>query len=220
MYEVLYRDARGRVRELVGAMSQEQLTARLPATPDWNARQLVAHLVGVADDLTSGNVEGVTTRPWTSAQVRKREGRELAQLLAEWDEVGPRLEQAVAERRMALPPVHDVTVHETDLREGHGLPRAPEPTVVALLDSVVKVVARNHADKPGGVLLSSGDRQWRIGAGEPQASVEVEPYELYRGLFSRRSRRQLRDWPWQGDPGPYLELLPVFGARDDDQPRI
>jgi uncharacterized protein (TIGR03083 family) len=220
VFDTAYREARTRVCELVSAMDAERLGRRLPATPQWSARELVAHLVGVAADVTSGNLEGITTGPWTAAQVDARRDRDLEQLFAEWDDVGPKLELAVAERRMTLPPVHDVTVHETDLREGHGLPRAPEHHLPALLNSVASLVARNHADKPGGVLLRSAGRQWQIGGGPPAAAVELEPYELYRGLFSRRSRRQLRDWPWQGDPDGFLDLLPVFGAREDDQPTI
>lgn len=220
MYDVLYRQARSRVCDLVGSMSEQQLAKPLPATPSWSGRDLVAHLVGVAADVASGNIAGMTTEPWTAAQVERRKGRDLDDLLAEWDEVGPQAELAVAERRVTLPPVHDVTVHETDLREAHDLPRAPQDSVPPLLNSVLTVVARNNADQPGGLLLTSGDQQWRIGTGEPQASVELDPYELYRGLFSRRSRRQLRAWPWRGDPGSYIDLLPVFGGRDDDQPTI
>jgi len=220
VYDTLYRQARGRVRELVGSLSELELAGPLPATPNWSGRDLVAHLVGVAADVASGNLAGMTTEPWTAAQIERSKGRDLDDLFAEWDETGPQLERAVAERRVTLPPVHDLAVHETDLREAHCLPRAPQDSMPPLLNSVLTVVARNNADQPGGLLVTSGDQQWRIGSGEPQASVEVEPYELYRGVFSRRSRRQLRAWPWRGDPGPYIDLLPVFGGRDDDQPTI
>lgn len=53
---------------------------------------------------------------------------------------------------------------------------------------------------------------------EPVAAVTVESYELYRGLISRRSRRQMRAWDWSGDVERYVDALPVFGPRDDDQP--
>jgi hypothetical protein len=46
----------------------------------------------------------------------------------------------------------------------------------------------------------------------------VDPYELYRGLFSRRSRAQMRAWAWSGNAERYVDRLPVFGPRDDDQP--
>jgi hypothetical protein len=48
--------------------------------------------------------------------------------------------------------------------------------------------------------------------------LRADPYELFRGLLSRRSRAQMRAWDWAGNPEPYLSSLPAFGARDDDQP--
>jgi uncharacterized protein (TIGR03083 family) len=218
VYDVLYREARIRVGELASSLTDEQLEAVLAACPQWTGRQLVAHLVGVAADVNSGNLEGVTTPPWTAAQVEARKDRDLPQLLAEWDEAGPQLEQAIAERRIALQPVHDILVHEGDLRETHGLGRPPEQAITTMLAALGKLLARNHAGRPGGPLLRAGGQQWRLGDGEPDATVELDSYELYRGLFSRRSRRQLSQWPWQGDPTPFLDNLPVFGPRTDDQP--
>jgi hypothetical protein len=28
----------------------------------------------------------------------------------------------------------------------------------------------------------------------------------------------MRAWDWKGDAAPYVDALPVFGPRDDDQP--
>lgn len=218
MYDALYRESRARVGELARAMTDQQLDAAVPGCPQWTCRQLVAHVVGVAADVTSGNMEGAATPPWTAAQVEARKDRDLPRLLAEWDDVGPELERAIAERRIALQPVHDLVTHECDLRETHALGRPPEQAVTTLLAAVGKQLVRGHAGQRGGVLLRAGGQEWRLGDGEPDATVELDPYELYRGLFSRRSRHQLRSWPWQGDPGPFLDRLPILGPRDDDQP--
>jgi uncharacterized protein (TIGR03083 family) len=202
---------------LATTMPAEQLSATLPATPLWSGRDLLAHLVGVSVDVLAGNMEGAVTPPWTAAQIERRKDRSVPQLVAEWDESGPRIESMIADRSTQLQMVHDVLVHEGDLREAHGLGSPPESDVAAMLAVFGKLLARIHAERPGGVLLRAGGKQWRLGA-EPAASVEVEPHELYRGLFSRRSRAQLRAWPWQGDPGEFVDLLPVFGPREDDQP--
>ncbi len=48
--------------------------------------------------------------------------------------------------------------------------------------------------------------------------MTVDFYELYRGLHSRRSRAQMRRWEWDGSPEPWVDALPMFGPRDDEQP--
>jgi hypothetical protein len=46
---------------------------------------------------------------------------------------------------------------------------------------------------------------------------EVDAYELFRALFSRRSRTQMQAW---GLPlsAEQLDELCIFGPREDDQP--
>jgi hypothetical protein len=68
------------------------------------------------------------------------------------------------------------------------------------------------------VIQVVGGDTYRGGEGEPVTELTVDPYELFRGLGSRRSRAQMRAWNWTGDAAPYLESLPVLGPRDDDQP--
>ena len=49
----LYAGTRARFLELV---VQVDPVLHLPATPDWDVRDLVAHLVGLNQDLVAGNV--------------------------------------------------------------------------------------------------------------------------------------------------------------------
>jgi len=58
MLDVVYRDARGRLTKLVGALTGEQLRTPVPATSAWTVHELVAHLVGGAADTVSGDVRG------------------------------------------------------------------------------------------------------------------------------------------------------------------
>jgi hypothetical protein len=55
-----------------------------------------------------------------------------------------------------------------------------------------------------------------LGAGEPMVSVTADQFELFRAFGGRRSRRQILAFDWEGDPGPYLALIPAYGERDDD----
>ena len=46
---------------------------------------------------------------------------------------------------------------------------------------------------------------------------EVDEYELFRAIFSRRSRRQMQAWGLPLSPDQLDELC-IFGPREDDQP--
>jgi uncharacterized protein (TIGR03083 family) len=213
----IYDDARHRIAHLARGLSETQLAATVPGTPDWTGRQVVAHLAGAASDAVHGRTEGMPGPGWTAPQVATREGRTLDQLLAEWSEVAPGVVEALAQRRLPLPIVHDVLTHEGDLREAFGLGPLPAEVVDAALPTVAKPVVQ-RASRHGALLVRAGEREWRGGDGDPAATLTVEPYELYRGLISRRSRAQIRAWDWTGDPEPFADALPVFGPRDDDQP--
>ena len=65
------------------------------------------------------------------------------------------------------------------------------------------------------VSVRSGDDTWGAGGDE----VTVPPYELFRALFSRRSRAQVRAWAGPVPTDEQLDAIPVFGPRDDDQPQ-
>jgi uncharacterized protein (TIGR03083 family) len=219
MFDVFYRGSRSRVAELARSLTEEQLATRVAACPEWTARQLVAHLVGVAADISSGNMAGASQSSWTAAQVQSRSDRSLEELFKEWDEVGPVVEAGLADQSFSPILVFDVITHEADLRETFGLGRPPASDVDAVVQAVGAGVLQRF-DGPGTLVVRAGEHEWTGSEGEPRTVVTVEPYELLRGLISRRSRRQMRAWQWEsdGDPDAVIEKLPVFGARDDDQP--
>ena len=224
MFDAIYRHSRARVAGLAMALTDEQLASTVAATPEWTGRDVVAHLVGVASDVATGNLSGAPGPRWTAAQVDARAGRPVMDLLAEWDEVGPAMEAALAARRAGIQSVLDVLTHESDLRETFGFGTPPLADVEAATFPAIKGRVGGFGG-PGSLQVrcvdSTGDeREWTGGDGPTTAVLTVEPYELFRGLISRRSRRQMRAWQWDGDTDPALviEQLPVFGCRDDDQP--
>ena len=88
--------------------------------------------------------------------------------------------------------VWDIAVHHADLHEAFGKPRLAEHLWLPVVETLGRRRAASIVD-------------------------EVSPYELFRGLFSRRSRAQMLAW------GTALSLeeldaLCVFGPREDDQP--
>jgi hypothetical protein len=51
----------------------------------------------------------------------------------------------------------------------------------------------------------------------PDELAAVDDYELFRALFSRRSRGQVRGWSGELSDEA-IDQLGLFGAREDDQP--
>ncbi|MGE3286644.1 MAG: DinB family protein [Pseudonocardia sp.] len=168
---MLYDDSRRRVCELAASLTEEELDTRVPATPAWTARQVVAHLTGCASDALHGRTEGAPGEAWTARQVADREGRPLAAVVAEWEELGPRAREALEARKLPLRIVIDVLSHEADLREAFGRGPLPEEAVDALLPKMAPAVVGAAGD--GALVVRAGTLEMRGGDGEPTTSTST-----------------------------------------------
>jgi hypothetical protein len=81
-----YQEVRLRVSDLV-MRHPDRLDEFVPACPVWTARQLVAHLVGLARDLVDGTVDGWANERWTAAHVETFGLYDGAELVAAWSDV-------------------------------------------------------------------------------------------------------------------------------------
>ena len=88
-------------------------------------------------------------------------------------------------------PVFDIAVHHCDLHEALGLQRPAERYWLPVAEAMTR--------RAGGL-----------------AGV-VAPYEMFRAVFSRRSRAQMRAWG-TGLSDDELDAVCLFGPREDDQP--
>ena len=61
-----YVAVKDRVVELAAGLDDRD---RVAATPAWSLHDLLAHIVGVADDVVSGRVDGYASADWTRRQV-------------------------------------------------------------------------------------------------------------------------------------------------------
>jgi uncharacterized protein (TIGR03083 family) len=210
----LYRDGRARFAALVRDLSEDELTAPVPACPGWKVRDVVAHLAGVAEDVVTGNTAGAPGSDWTAAQIRRGAGRPVAELLEQWDE-----HAAVVEAKLAANPNRwstplDVATHEQDVRGAVDRPGARDnATIRALTGGLV-----GWLDVAAPLLVRIGDGdEVRVGPedGEPVV-LSTTRFEAFRWRLGRRSRRQLAAMDWSGDPEPFLDHLYVFGPSPTD----
>jgi uncharacterized protein (TIGR03083 family) len=226
----VYRSARERISDVVAGLTDEQLATVVPATPKWTVRDLFTHLVAVADALSTRPADApllVIPPPdaVTAVGVDQRRGQPTADVLAEWDKAGLILEERLPGWGRWSAPVHDLLCHEADIRGALELPRVPDEGWQASLDEFASFLVefepvlsrRWRLPDTGTVVVQAGDRSYVLGAGDPSASVTVpEPYELWRAMFGRRSRRQMAAWQWSTDPQPYLDDLPFFDTTTED----
>jgi uncharacterized protein (TIGR03083 family) len=220
MLEITYRKARARVADLVGTLSDDQLQARVPATPQWTAHQLVAHLVGCAADAASGRVDGAPGDPWTARHVGERRGHSVGELLAEWDRVAPVAESTLSEEQIYGPNMAaDVICHESDLHEMLGLPRVAREYWHPFFVVMMQFLRREFRHNATLLIRDEEGQQWNCGSGEPTTLLRADGYELLRATHSRRSQRQIAAWDWTPAPLAHaVQRFGFFGPRDDDQP--
>lgn len=220
MLEMVYRAARARVRGLAVTLTDEQLRSQVPATPQWTVHELVAHVVGVAADAVSGRLDGVTTDEWTERHVGERRDKSIAELMAEWDRIGPAAQGTLTDDQIRGPNLAvDLICHEADLREALGLCRVDREHWQPFLDVMMLRLGRELRHMSSLVICDEQGRQWSCGSGTPATLLRVDGYELLRASYSRRSLRQIAAWDWS--PAPAEEMVRafgVFGTRDDDQP--
>ncbi|HEY0951590.1 maleylpyruvate isomerase family mycothiol-dependent enzyme [Nocardioides sp.] len=189
----LYRAHVDAVTALAEGLSPEQLRAPVPATPAWTVHDVLAHLAGAASDAVTGRVDGAPGPEWTARHVAERSVLSVADLVEELRTHRDAVADATAgDPRPAI--VWDIAVHHADLHEALGLGELPEPLWAPVLAAAAAT---------------------RLGtAGVP---ADVDPYELFRALFSRRSRAQMQAWGLPVSP-EQLDELCIFGPREDDQP--
>jgi uncharacterized protein (TIGR03083 family) len=189
----VYRENVDAVTALAEGLSTEQVSCRVPATPDWDVHDVLAHLAGSPADALSGRMDGAPSPDWTARHVGERSARTVDELVAE---IRGSVESVVASLdgndRPAL--VWNTAVHHADLHEALGLGAPPEPMWRPVVEALGPSLGEHAAALSG-----------------------VPDYELFRALFSRRSRSQTAAWG-TGLDQETLDGFSIFGPRDDDQP--
>jgi uncharacterized protein (TIGR03083 family) len=219
----IYAEGRTRLADLVSSEDPHGSTGPVPGCPEWAVRDVIAHVTGVCADVLAGNIEGVATPPWTAAQVHQRKDRDLAAIFDEWAAVAPQVE-AIAQHFPARTDeqwVLDLTTHEHDIRGALSCPGGRDAAGVLVgLDFATTMGMAASIDARGlpALRVKASDREWIVGNGEPAASLEGSPFELFRAMTGRRSERQVRALQWEGDADlfvPAFEFGPFTFPEND-----
>ena len=211
-----YREVRSRMTALASPLDGASTTAMVPATPAWQVRDLLAHVVGVAADIVGGRIEGAGSDPWTAAQVDARRERSVDELLEEWEASSSAVDEALAgmEPVQAGQVVFDVTTHEHDLRGALRQPGARDSDGVAIGWTWATGILGQLRDGygSGALELRTPEGTTVAGSGTPTGAVEADRFELWRAMTGRRSAEQVAAWSWEGEPA--IAQLCLLPARD------
>ena len=219
-YADLWTSAQERVLDLCDGVDEATASSTpVPATPAWSARDLIAHVVGVAADVVAGTDDPEISDAWTQGHLDQRADRSLAEVLDEWRDLTPQVLALLpdAEVAVATSLVVDLTTHEQDLRGALDRPGAREDPALRLgVRAFGSVFAGEVADAALTPvrLLATGEGGIEVDAprgSEPRVGASAPLFELHRALSGRRSGAQVRAWAWTVDPEAYLPLLSRFG---------
>jgi len=219
-----YGEARQRMSDLVIGADATVGSTPIPACPQWTVHALFSHVTGIAADLSARRNPGADVQAWVDGQIAERADRALADVLAEWAEVGPQFQELIERKPAGFGGLlYDLIAHEHDLRGAIRVPGAREGAgLVAAMEMERAMLERDLAshDLPA-VRLAAGGHEFVAGDGGVELTLDLGDradglFELFRALGSRRSRAQLAQLPWQGDLDRFLAALAHMPLPDHD----
>jgi uncharacterized protein (TIGR03083 family) len=179
-------------------LSADDWAAPVPCCPGWTVRDVLSHVAGIPDDVFAGRIDGVATGPWTAAQVERNRSLAVDDLLARWDEQSAAFATLMQSIGQDRPPI-DCQAHEHDIRHALGRPGNRD-------NDIIVGAAAEMLDK----LREQG--------------VELRgatPFEVFRSRLGRRSRSQLDDYDWVGEPDAVAAVRDAwFAFGPAEQPII
>ncbi len=209
---------------LAQSLTAQEIALKVPQSPDWSIRDVVAHVVGIIDDILSNNLADLGTDAWTDAQVASRASKTLDEVCAEWLALAPKF-SALGEATpvMAMRAGADLITHHHDIRQALG--RSGDQDTPAVRMGLERYgpffcersaaaglpIVRVEAQSEGGPV-----QIWQSADGEPAAVVKGTAFDLLRAFSGRRSAAQILAMNWPGAPEPYLAVVTPYGLPTDD----
>ena len=209
----LYRESRERLTALVETVPDD--TVPVPATPGWSVHDVVAHLLGAAQDAVRNEIpkEGPTPA-WTAGHVERARDLTTPEMLRRWTKAAAHVEELL-DTMPIWPFVFDVTSHEHDVRGAVGDRGARDCTGVVL--GAKLLIGSLQVPAPLRVVTQTHDLTVGPPVGDDEPVVlRTTDFEAFRWRLGRRSAAQLRAMDWSGDPEPFLPSLCIFGPAEQD----
>ena len=172
-----YTELRTRVADLLRNITSEQALTVVPHCPQWTVKDCLAHMIGVPEDVMSGQMDGVATDAWTDRQVQRHKQDSVDDLLAVWETNAPIFEKILPNIPQPILSqfMFDQTTHEHDIRAALGKPGARESMAIAVAEGFLRDSLFKNSDPAIASI----------------ANHEVRGFEFLRSLSGRRSKAQI-----------------------------
>ncbi len=192
--------------DLIGGASTDELERTVPACPEWEARDLLAHVVSLPAALGGGRMPAGDLQEWLDLLVAERESQAVGSLLTEWHSLDDALESLLNGPAGLL--FDDLAIHEHDLRGALAKPDHAALNVPEVMPRVLAAFARPLQEAGlAPIEVRAAGQSWASHSGEAGWTLLVEPWEAVRALASRRTEAELLELPALGDAGAYLPVL-------------
>lgn len=206
-----YAALRDEFIELIRSLDDERLTTRVPLCPSWTVLDVTRHVCGLNADLVAGVCGPLGSDESTARQVAARAAASASEVCDEWLRYGSGM-QAVctAEPLWATRLGADLLVHFHDIRHALGLAiRRDDDATIGAAHRYVDVFQQRVGEIVGvgvAVELTDGFRR-PADPSLPDSGVMLRatPYDFLRSYTGRRSRRQVDELGWYGDPSTIIE---------------
>lgn len=215
-----YLDGAARLISLARTAGEAGADTKVPATPDWTVRNVVAHLTSVAHLSVNQLPWGDDVQVTIDREVASRAEHTVDQITHEWEALLGPLAQMMAGHPVG-PLVVDVVTHEHDVRAALGEEYQDHTAGLnEALSAMVGWVRYLSLVKEPGILLKTPSSQALFGGPEIGCEVELpSDWELFRLLGVRRSEEQLMAYPATGDQSLLLTVtsrytLPIAPLQD------
>lgn len=203
-YAEAFVASRSAVATLARSLPEESWNANSPLTPNWRVRDVLAHLVGVSEDIMSGRFPGDDMEEWTADHVERARGDSVADLAARWKGTG--IEAGFNE--MFAQMLFDQISHEYDIRYALGVLGDHDTPGVRLTLTFAKRIMRGTR----ACTLFLDDEVY-VARGSDESTDEITlrttHFEYLRAVTGRRSEDQVFAMDWTGDV-PYVRQQ-LFG---------
>jgi uncharacterized protein (TIGR03083 family) len=212
----IYRTARERLLDLAPSLDRSDLATHVPTCPAWTVQDTYAHLAGLASDAVGGMTGWLGSPDNTARQVGVRSNHGITAICDEWRANGPDMDAHIASHRIGALAM-DAWTHDQDIHNALGLVSGRTgPGLELTMSSVWRLKRTFREQEMPGLRIVTDDHDWLVADGEPGATLHIGAYELARAAIGRRSRAQMLSYQWQGEPEPYLTMLPVFTPPETD----
>ncbi|MCX6532555.1 MAG: hypothetical protein NTY54_09580 [Actinobacteria bacterium] len=176
---IAYYELQERVSQMISKQPDSIASLEVPHCPKWIVRSVISHMVGVPEDVLSGQMDGVTTEAWTQRQVDRHSAQNMSELLAIWH-------STVENFRSLLPNIPQPTIsqfvfdqvtHEHDIRHAISQPGARDSQAIAVAEGFVRDFLSRNQDPRIAMLANS----------------RVSGFDFVRSLSGRRSAAQIAE---------------------------